>query len=140
MNKDRILACKRKEVDKVLHKYNSIVLPQLYQTELLFSSCNQMGYQGVDKVYNRMQKRFEWPGWKKACEKWISACLSSQQAKDPRNLSFPLQSIKSSGFNEVVQIDHQKICMTATGYKQVLVMIDHFTKYAEDDSIIEGDV
>ena len=31
----------------------------------------------------------------------------------------------------MVQIDHQKICMTATGYNQVLAMIDHFTKYAE---------
>ena len=56
--------------------------------------------------------------------------LSNRQ-KDPRKLRFPLQSIESSGFNEVVQIDHQKICMTATGYNQVLVMIDHFTKYAE---------
>ena len=42
-----------------------------------------------------------------------------------------LQSIESSEFNEVVQIDHQKICMTDSGYNQVLVMIDHFTKYAE---------
>ena len=30
----------------------------------------------------------------------------------------------------MVQIDHQKICMTATCYNQVLIMIDHFTKYA----------
>ena len=131
LNKDGIVACKRKEEDKLLYKYNSIVLPQLYQTELLFRSHDQMGHQGVDKVYNRIQKRFEWPGLKKACEKWIAACLSCQQAKDPRKLRFPLQSIESSGFNEVVQIDHQKICMTATGYNQVLVMIDHFTKYAE---------
>ena len=129
LNKDGIVACKRKEEDKVLYKYNSIVLPQLYQTELLFRSHDQMGHQGVDKVYNRIQKRFEWPGLKKACEKWIAACLSCQQAKDPRKLRFPLQSIESSGFNEVVQIDHQKICMT--GYNQVLVMIDQFTKYAE---------
>ena len=119
------------EENKVLYKYNSIVLPQLYQTELLFRSHDQMGHQGMDKVFNRIQKRFEWPGLKKAREKWISACLSCQQAKDPRKLIFPLQSIESSGFNEVVQIDHQKICMTATGYNQVLVMIDHFTKYAE---------
>ena len=131
LNKDGIVACKRKEEDKVLYKYNSIVLPQLYQTELLFRSHDQMGHQGVDKVYNRIQKLFEWPGLKKVCEKWISACLSCQQAKDPRKLRFPLQSIQSSGFNEVVQIDHQKICMTTTGYNQVLVMIDHFTKYAE---------
>ena len=116
LNKDGIVACKRKEEDKVLLKYNSIVLPQLYQTELLFRSHDQMGHQGVDKVYNRIQKRFEWPGLKKACEKWIAACLSCQQAKDPRKLRLPLQSIESSGFNEVVQIDHQKICMTATGY------------------------
>ena len=73
LNKDGIVACKRKEEDKALYKYNSIVLPQLYQTELLFRSHDQMGHQGVDKVYNRIQKQFEWPGLKKACEKWISA-------------------------------------------------------------------
>ena len=31
----------------------------------------------------------------------------------------------------MVQIDHQKICITDSGYNQVLVIIDHFTKYAE---------
>ena len=39
--------------------------------------------------------------------------------------------IGSSEFSEVVQIDHQKICMRDSGYTQVLVMIDHFAKYAE---------
>ena len=38
---------------------------------------------------------------------------------------------ESSEFNEVVQIDRQKICMTDSGYNQVMVVIDHFTKYAE---------
>ena len=85
LNKDRIVACKGKEEDKVLYRYNLIVLPQLY---------DQIGHQGVDKVYIRIQKRFEWPGLKKASEKWISACLLCQQAKDPRKLSFPLQSIE----------------------------------------------
>ena len=124
LNKAGIVACKRREEDRVLYKYNAIVLPQLYQTELLFRSHDQMGHQGIDKVYQRILKRFEWPGMKKACEKWVTA-------KDPRKLRFPLQSIESSEFNEVVQIDHQKICMTDNGNNQVLVMIDHFTKYAE---------
>ena len=131
LNKDGIVACKRKDVDKVLYKYNAIVLPQLHQTELLFRSHDQMGHQGIDKVYQRILKRFEWPGMKKACEKWVTAFLSCQQVKDPRKLRIPLQSIESSEFNEVVQIDHQKICMTDSGYNQELVMIDHFTKYAE---------
>ena len=32
LNKDGIVVCKRREEDKVLYKYNAIVLPQLYQT------------------------------------------------------------------------------------------------------------
>ena len=127
LNKDGIVACKRREEDKVLYKYNAIVLPQLYQTELLFRSDGP----SRDQVYQRILKRFEWPGMKKACEKWVAACLSCQQVKDSRKLLFPLQSIESSEFNEVVQIDHQKICMTDSGYNQVLVKIDHFTNYAE---------
>ena len=123
LNKFGIVACKR----RVLHKYNAILLPQLYQTELLFRSHDQMDHQGIDKVYQRILKRFERPGMKKACEKWVTVCLSYQQVKDPRKLRFPLQSIESSEFNEVVQIDHQKICKTDSGYNQVLVMIDHFT-------------
>ena len=66
LNKDGIVACRRREEDKVLYKYNAIVLPQLYQTELLFRSHDQMGHQGIDKVYQRILKRFEWPGKKKA--------------------------------------------------------------------------
>ena len=57
--------------------------------------------------------------------------LVMSPSKGPQNVKFPLQSIESSRLNEVVQIDHQKKCMTATGYNQVLVMIDHFTKYAK---------
>ena len=60
-----------------------------------------------------------------------NSIVSCQHEKDPRKLRFPLQSIESSVFNEVVQNDHQKICMTDSGYNQVLVKIDHFTKYAE---------
>ena len=123
LNKNGIVACKREKEDKVLYKNNSIVLPHLHQTEIMFRSQDQMVHQGMEKVYSRIPKRFEWPGLKKACEKRISACLSCQQAEDPGTLRFPLQSIESSGFNEAVQIDQQKLCMTVTGYNQVLIML-----------------
>ena len=90
-----------------------------------------MGHHGINKVNQKILKRVEWPGMKKACEKWVTAFLPCQQVKDPRKLRFPLQPIESSEFIGVVQIDHQKICMTNSGYNQVLVMIDHFTKYAD---------
>ena len=115
LNKDGIVACKRREEDKILCKYKAIVLPQLYHTELLFRSYDQMSHQGIDKVYQRILKRFEWPGMKEACEKWVTACLSCQQIRYPKKLHFPLQSIELSEFNEVVEIDHQKISMKDSG-------------------------
>ena len=36
LNKNWIVACKRSEGDKVLYKYNAIVLPHLYRTDFLF--------------------------------------------------------------------------------------------------------
>ena len=88
-----------------------------------------MGHQGIAKGYQMILKRFEVPGMKKNCGKWVTD--SGQQVKDPMILKFLLQSIESSEPNEVWQIDHQKICMRDSGYNQVLVIIDHFTNFAE---------
>ena len=49
LNKDGIVACKRREEDKVPYKYNAIVLTHFYQTELLFRSHDQMGHRGSIK-------------------------------------------------------------------------------------------
>ena len=54
--------------------------------------------------------------------------MSCLQVKDPRKMKLTLKSVESSEFNDVAQIDHQKICMTDSGYNQILVIIDHFTK------------
>ena len=128
---DGVVACKRKDEEKILHKHNLIILPQLYQTEVLFRSLDRMGHQGIDKVQQRILHRFDRPGLRKACERWVNAFLACLQVKDPRKMKFPLKSVESSEFHEVVQIDHQKICMTELGYNQILVIIDHFTKLAE---------
>ena len=114
-----VVACKKKDEEKILHKHNLIILPEFYQTEVLFRSHDQMGHQGIDKVQQRLLHRFDWPGLRKACERWVNACLACLQVKDPRKMKFPLKSVESSEFNEVVQIDHQKICMTESGYNQI---------------------
>ena len=90
-----------------------------------------MGHQGKDKVQQSILYRFDWPGLRKACERWVNASLSCLQLKDPRKLKLPLKSMESLEFIEVVQRDRQKICMTDSGYNQILVIIDHFTKLAE---------
>ena len=128
---DGVVACRRKDEEKILHKHNLIILPQLYRTEVLFRSHDQMGHQEIDKIQQRILHRFDWPGLRKACGRWVNACLSCLQVKDPRKMKFPLKSVESSVLNEVVQIDRQKIRMTDSVNNQILVIIDHFTKLAE---------
>ena len=66
---DGVVAWKRKNEEKVLHKHNLMILSQLYQTEVLFRSHDQMGHQGIDKVQQSLLHRFDWPGLRKACER-----------------------------------------------------------------------
>ena len=128
---DGKVACRRKDEEKILHKHNLTILPQLYQIEVLFRSHAQMGHQRIDKVQQKILHRFDWPGLRKACERWVKACLACLQVKDPRKMKFPLKSVESSEFNEFVQNDHQEICVRESGYNQKLVIIDHVTKLAE---------
>ena len=62
----------------------------------------------------------------------IKQCLTCQQAKHPAgNPFYPLQSINSSNFNDLVQFDHLKLCKTESVNTGLLVIIDHFTNFAE---------
>ena len=40
---DGVVAFSRRDEEKILHKHNLIILPQLYQTEVFFRSHDQMG-------------------------------------------------------------------------------------------------
>ena len=87
LNKNGTLACKRKKENKVLYRFKSTVLPQLYQTDLLFPSHDHMGHQRVDKQNNRIQKRFEWLDLKKPAGS-LHACRVNRR-KTPGNWGSP---------------------------------------------------
>ena len=109
-----------------------IVMPQLYQHEILYRAHDESGHQGVGKVLARIQERHTWPGIKRDVVNHIKHCLTCQQTKHPAgNPCYPLQSINSSNFNDLVQFDHLKLCKTTSGNNGLLVIIDHFTKFAE---------
>ena len=109
-----------------------IVMPQLYQHEILYRAHDESGHQGVGKVLTRIQERHTWPGIKRDVVNHIKHCLTCQQTKHPAgNPCYPLQSINSSNFNDLVQFDHLKLCKTTSGNNGLLVIIDHFTKFAE---------
>ena len=109
-----------------------IVMPQLYQHEFLFRAHDAMGHQGIGKVVARIQERHTWPGIRRTVGEYVSQCLTCQQVRDkPGDVRFHLKNIQSGYFNELVQYDHMKLCPTDDGNRGILVIIDHFSKFAE---------
>ena len=109
-----------------------IVLPQLYQAEVMRLAHHDMGHQGIQKVSRRVLQRFEWPGIFDSIAKWIATCDVCQQARKPYgHTNFLMKSVKSRRFNELIQMDHLKVSRTERGNTHILVMIDHFSKLAE---------
>ena len=92
---DGVAACRKKDEEKILHDYNLIILPQLYQTEVFFRSHDHMGHQWIDEVQKRILHRFDRPGLRKVCERWVNACLACLQVKDPRKMKFHLSPWKA---------------------------------------------
>ena len=133
LNQNDILCVNYIPQQRAMHvRPSMIVMPQLYQHEILYRAHDESGHQGVGKVLARIQERHTWPGIKRDVVNHIKHCLTCQQTKHPAgNPCYPLQSINSSNFNDLVQFDHLKLCKTTSGNNGLLVIIDHFTKFAE---------
>ena len=132
LNDQGVLCCRRKNSERNLYANDRIVLPQLYQAEVMRLAHHDMGHQGIQKVSQRVLQRFEWPGLFDSIAKWIATCDVCQQARKPYgHTNFPMKSVKSRRFNELIQMDHLKVSRTKRGNTHILVIIDHFSKLAE---------
>ena len=57
--------------------------------------------------------------------------MSNLPSDKPGDVRFYLKNIQSGYFKELVQYDHMKLCPTDDGNTGILVIIDHFSKFAE---------
>ena len=107
-------------------------MPQLYQHEILFRAHDAMGHQGISKVVARIQERYTWPGIRRCVGRYVGQCLTCQQVRDkPGDVRFQLKNIQSGYFYELVQCDHLKNCPSDNNNTGILVIVDHFSKFAE---------
>jgi transposase InsO family protein/O-acetyl-ADP-ribose deacetylase (regulator of RNase III) len=108
-----------------------IVLPQLYQFEVMHEAHDLMGHQGENKTFAKIANCFDWPGMREDIAKYVASCPKCQQSKGPNPArGFPLKPIVVERPNQLVQIDFEKLCPAEDGSIGLLVAIDHFTKFA----------
>ena len=66
---------------------------------------------------------------------WVASCPVCQKTEPGNHHKFPLQGIVTGKPNELVQIDHLSLGMTKSDNCGVLMVVDHFNKYAEAYSV-----
>ena len=96
------------------------------------NSTQIMGHFGRDRTLGLFKDRFFWPGMTSFVEDSVKSCSRCIRAKAP-NLPerAPLVNIVTSAPMELVCIDFLSLEESKGGYDSVLVVSDHFTKYAQ---------
>ncbi|KAK3106463.1 hypothetical protein FSP39_020529 [Pinctada imbricata] len=106
------------------------VLPHAIISDVLYYIHNTLGHQGRDRTLSLIKDRFFWPGMSKDVEDWITNCGRCVRRKTPTNTRVPLVNITSTQPLELVCMDFLSIERCKGGFEYVLVITDHFTRYA----------
>ena len=111
---------------------SQLVLPYKYH-HLVFTELHQkMGHLGSDRVEDLCRQRFHWPHMKEDVERFIRTKCPCLASKKPNKMAqAPLVPIVATHPFEIVSMDYLKLDQCKGGYNHVLVVTDHFTRFAQ---------
>ena len=91
------------------------------------------GHMGIRRTIMPCKERFFWPRMNDYITNFVQNCPACSQGKhDSKQTRAPLQPIQVSEPFVFWAIDYMgPISETSRGYKHILVMMDHFTKWCE---------
>lgn len=120
----------RETLDQKKKKYQ-LLLPSSYIPTILKSLHDDMGHPGRDKTTSLIQDRFFWHRMTTDIEEYIQKCQRCILRKSPENHRAPLVNIETCQPLELLCLDFLTLETSKGGYENVLVITDHFTRYAQ---------
>ena len=108
-----------------------LVLPEECRVQALKGLHDDMGHMGRERTLDLARDRFFWPGMTTDVEKWVKRCVRCILRKTPTTGRAPLVSIKTTQPLELVSIDFLTLEVSHGGFQHILVITDHFTRYAQ---------
>ena len=122
--------------DGLLHResgpYNQLVLPRKYHAIVYKELHQNMGHLGADRVVQLARGRFYWPNMERDVTHFVTnecSCLKQRRPSQPAPA--PLYHITTTSPFELISIDYLHLDKCLGGYKYILVIVDHFTWFAQ---------
>lgn len=125
--KDNLLYRKRKCDSQVVYQ---LVLPKTLRAPVLHSLHNEMGHLKYERTLELVSSRFYWPKMASDVESKIKTCPRCVKRKGQPERAAPLVNIQTSRPLELVCMDFLPIEPDSHHTRDILVITDHFTKYA----------
>lgn len=96
----------------------------------MLSLLNHVGHPGTEKTIKLVKVRFYWPAYTFHIAAWIEKCDWCLRRKFSTAAGAPLANIQTSYPLELVSNDFLKVEACSGGIRNILVITDHFAKYA----------
>lgn len=107
-----------------------LLLPESLRTELFHALHDDLGHQGRDRTVSLFKERFYWSGMDSYIAKSVSRCerCIRRKAKSTTANMVPIQYMAPK---DVICIDFLSLEVSNGGYENILVITDHFSRYAQ---------
>lgn len=122
-----VLYRRRQDGDQL--SFQLVLLEELRQG-VLTSLHDDMGHMGVERTLDLVRSRFFWPRMAVDVERRLKTCDHCIQRKALPERAAPLVNIWTSRPLELLCMDYLMLEADKSNTKDILVLTDHFTKYA----------
>ena len=124
--------------DGILHKsstfngekHDRLVLPDSVKDIVFQAYHDDLGHQGRDRTISLINTRFYFPRLNKFVAEKVRSCGRCIRRKTAPLKAADLVNITSSSPMELVCIDYLSLEMSKGGYENILVITDHFSRFA----------
>ena len=108
-----------------------LIVPNKYREVALKFVHDKMGHLGRDRTLELLRERYYWPGMQQAVVNYITKCGRCLRRKDLYPQRAMLVNTETTQPMKLVCTDFLKLEKSKGGIENVLVVTDHFTKYAQ---------
>jgi hypothetical protein len=123
-------------IDGVLYRLagtvRQVVLPGRLCQQVYKELHEEMSHLGSECIIDLAREQFFWPHMKQDITHYVTkVCHCLKSRKPVRNQHEPLHPIVTTAPFQMVSIDYLHLETSVGGYQYILVVMDHFTRYAQ---------